>query len=90
MKRAFYIIAYDIVSEKRRRKIREAVQSCSLDAQKSVFECWLSENELQKLINSISPFLAEEDKCHMYKANQLKSKYLGKATITQNNWVIIH
>ena len=49
MKRKPVIIAYDITSNKRRRKLFRCLRGWKLDAQYSVFECLLDDGEAKEL-----------------------------------------
>jgi CRISPR-associated protein Cas2 len=43
------VIAYDIVSDKRRRRVARCLNAWRLDGQYSVFECRLTEREAEEL-----------------------------------------
>jgi CRISPR-associated protein Cas2 len=43
------VIAYDIASDKRRRRVARCLKSWRLDGQYSVFECRLTEREAEEL-----------------------------------------
>jgi CRISPR-associated protein Cas2 len=49
MKRKPIVIAYDITSNKRRRRLFRCLKSWKLDAQYSVFECLLNNDEAKEL-----------------------------------------
>jgi len=49
MKRRPAVIAYDIVCNRRRRRVFRCLQKWSLDAQYSVFECKLTHKEAEEL-----------------------------------------
>lgn len=49
MPRKAAVIAYDIVSDKRRRRVARCLQTWRLDGQYSVFECRLTEREAEEL-----------------------------------------
>ena len=57
MKRKPAIVAYDIVSNKRRRQLFRCLRTWKLDAQYSVFECRLSEAEAQELFLQLTDFM---------------------------------
>lgn len=48
-----YMIAYDITSNKRRRRISKLLEANGLRMNKSVFECMLSPFSFNKLMNEI-------------------------------------
>ena len=57
MKRNATIIAYDISSNKRRRKVFRCLQAWSLDSQYSLFECLLSQKEAEELFIQLTDLL---------------------------------
>ncbi|BBO79923.1 CRISPR-associated endonuclease Cas2 [Desulfosarcina ovata] len=62
MKRKPIIIAYDITSNKRRRKLFRCLRSWKLDAQYSVFECLLTDDEAKELFLQLTNLMdLEED-----------------------------
>ena len=61
MRRKPAIIAYDIVSDKRRRRVFRCLQSWSLDAQYSVFECDLSWREAEELFIQLSDLIDPDE-----------------------------
>lgn len=62
MKRKPVVIAYDITSDKRRRKLFRCLKSWKLDAQYSVFECMLTHSEAEELFLQLTDLMdLEED-----------------------------
>ncbi len=57
--KAFFLITYDIVDDRRRTKVQKILEGCGTRVQYSVFECWLTVTEwknLQKrLVAEIEP-----------------------------------
>lgn len=49
-----YVIAYDIVCDKKRRKVADILQDYGLRMQKSVFECALDAKALKELTQKLS------------------------------------
>ncbi len=49
MSRSFYLISYDIPDDKRRLKIMHLLEGYGERVQYSVFEVWLTSQELEKL-----------------------------------------
>lgn len=49
MKRAYYLICYDIPDEARLRRVRDFLATHRIPGQKSVAECWLSAGELVRV-----------------------------------------
>ena len=68
MRKDFYIVSYDIGDERRLSRIAKIMEDFGKRVQKSVFECWLNERELDMLIgvlrNEIHP---REDRIRIYK-----------------------
>ena len=67
-KKNFYMITYDIGDEKRLQKVHRFLKNYGTGVQKSIFECWLTEKELQKVINWLENFInKEEDRVRIYR-----------------------
>ncbi len=84
--RAFYLLAYDIASDKRRAKIARLMESLGERVQGSVFEAWLTGDELEKLVHKALKTLNEkEDSLRVYpvcEACRPKLKVYGQGTPT--------
>lgn len=62
-----YVIAYDIPSDKRRKKVADLLEGYGKRVQYSVFECILSEKKYLELQHRLRPRLnLEEDSVRMY------------------------
>lgn len=62
-----YVIAYDIVDDRRRARVARVLQGYGVRAQESVFECWLEEHRLRALVPRLRRELdAVEDKLRIY------------------------
>lgn len=48
-RKKFVVIAYDIASDKRRRNVEKAIKKYGSRVNLSVFECMLTESQLEKL-----------------------------------------
>lgn len=67
MERSFYLLAYDIADSKRLAKIAKALESIGERVQDSVFEAYLTEEELQKLLKKTGKIMKEsEDSLRIY------------------------
>jgi CRISPR-associated protein Cas2 len=65
--RGFYVIAYDIVDDKRRSKIARYLEATGDRVQGSVFEAYLTAAELDKLLKKLKKVLkGEEDSLRVY------------------------
>jgi len=84
-----YLIGYDVINHKRRRKIRQISYSYAFGGQKSAVEAILDKKEVFELAKKLSAKMdLSEDKIHIIKVK--KFIYLGKAKeITFENGDII-
>lgn len=63
-----YIIAYDIADEKRLNRVRYFLKNYSTGGQKSVYECFLSYEELKFVISRLKRLIFEhEDRVHIFR-----------------------
>ena len=63
----FYVIAYDVVDDRRRNRIMKLLKGYGFHAQKSVFECYLSAEQLQRLKHRLQKEINEaEDNIRIY------------------------
>ncbi len=53
------VIAYDVVCNRRRRRLRRCLQAWQLDAQHSVFECDLSRQEAEELFLQLAHLIED-------------------------------
>jgi CRISPR-associated protein Cas2 len=53
MSRHLFLIAYDIAHARRRRIARRLVKGNSIGGQKSLYECWMTQGELQTAMASL-------------------------------------
>ncbi len=68
MERQFYLLAYDIGSDKRRRKIARLCEAVAERVQGSLFEAYLTRPELDKLLQKSARWLNEqEDSLRVYR-----------------------
>ncbi len=66
-RKKFVVIAYDITSDKRRRKVEKAIRKYGGRVNLSVFECMLTESQLEKLKTDILKFIdAKTDQVAYY------------------------
>ncbi len=67
MERNFYLLTYDIADNKRRQKIAKLCEAVAERVQESVFEAYLTPEELQKLLKKTARrFKEEEDSLRVY------------------------
>ncbi len=55
----FYVVAYDVASDKRRTKVHKTLSAFGHWTQYSLFECWLTEREYLRLRRSLDRILEE-------------------------------
>ncbi|MHB2156363.1 CRISPR-associated endonuclease Cas2 [Calditrichota bacterium GD2] len=61
VEKKFVIVAYDIVSDKRRRRVMKCLKGMGFHVQKSVFECLLSEDQVKRLKKLLLREVDEEE-----------------------------
>lgn len=81
MSRTLYIVAYDISDDRRLARVHYFLKNYSTGGQKSVYECFLTDAELDKVVKSlknlIHPF---EDRVHIFTLDgRSKTHTLGIA-----------
>jgi len=84
--RHLFILAYDVVNKKRRSRALHVARSYATGGQKSVFECWLSEQERQQCLQRMSHILqANEDRLLLIRLDPRQRSYtLGLAVPAQD------
>lgn len=61
------VVAYDVVNNRRRTKLATFLEGYGRRVQKSVFECFLTQAEMQKLVKGVQRKVnAEEDTVRFY------------------------
>ncbi len=49
----FFVVAYDIVDDRRRTRVMKIMKGYGFHAQKSVFECYLTPAQLERLLKRL-------------------------------------
>jgi CRISPR-associated protein Cas2 len=86
MDHTFYVLAYDIPSDKRRAKIAKAMEAIGERVQYSVFEAYLTPPELEKVLKKTARIMKpEEDSLRIYILcsecrQKVQTRGLGKVT----------
>jgi len=84
--RVFYLLTYDIADPKRLAKVAKAMESVGERVQDSVFEAWLDEAELGKLLKKAQKVMKEsEDSLRIYTlcdACRKKIRCVGQGKVT--------
>jgi CRISPR-associated protein Cas2 len=63
----FYLICYDITSDRRRNKVAHLFEGYGLRVQKSVFECVLTDTQLEMVNRKLEQYLnKQEDQVRFY------------------------
>lgn len=69
MRQRFWLACYDVSDDKRLRRVASVMERYGTRAQKSVFECWLSDTQLGELRAEMAEILHEkEDSLRFYTA----------------------
>lgn len=82
----FYLLTYDITDDKRRLKIAKIMESVGDRVQHSVFEAYLTPQELEKLLKRVTKVLAaKEDSLRIYQLcascrEKVRTEGQGKVT----------
>jgi CRISPR-associated protein Cas2 len=84
--RGFYVLAYDVVEDRRRLKVARYLEAMGERVQDSVFEAYLTERELDKLIGKVRKVLKpDEDSLRVYYlcgACREKVRTAGRGRVT--------
>ncbi len=84
--RVFYLLAYDIADPKRLSKVAKAMQAMGERVQDSVFEAYLNDAELEKLLKKTQSLIKEsEDSLRIYTLCQScrgKARCVGQGRLT--------
>lgn len=68
MERMLYLIAYDIVDQRRLSRVRHFLKGYSTGGQKSVFECFLTDGELKHVMHTLGRLIvSSEDRVHIFR-----------------------
>jgi len=93
VERSFYLLAYDIADDRRRQKIARLCEAVAERVQESVFEAYLSQAELDKLLKKIGRVLKkEEDSLRIYllcAGCRSKVRLFGVGRVTPEPGVVI-
>lgn len=83
-----WVIAYDISDNRNRYYIDKALSGWGERIQYSLYECWLSEGQLNMLKKELSRWLMPEDKINYYRICRAclnKRHWQGIGTSTQDD-----
>lgn len=84
--RALYLIAYDITDEKRLNRVRHVLKGYSTGGQKSVYECFLTDDELASIVEELNLLIDEQsDRVHIFQVERRAKLYvLGTAILPKD------
>ena len=77
----YFLICYDIIDHKTRRKVMKLTEDYGVRVQKSVFEAFVTDAHLERLINEIKEMISEEDSYRIYQLSRQayrQKKTMGK------------
>jgi len=84
--RSFFLLTYDIADPKRLAKVAKAMEAVGERVQDSVFEAYLNEAELEKLLKKTQKLMkVEEDSLRIYvlcEACRAKIRCVGQGKVT--------
>ena len=73
-----YIVAYDILNDRRAVKVRKLVYSYALGGQKSALEVPMNKRDLKELLARLEPLLSDEDRVNIIEVDE-KPMLFGRA-----------
>jgi CRISPR-associated endonuclease Cas2 len=80
MAESYYLVAYDIMDNKRRRRTAKVAYSYAMGGQKSALETILDDGERRELIEALRAKIDEEvDRIHLLRVRP-RAILLGRAT----------
>jgi CRISPR-associated protein Cas2 len=93
MDRSFYLAAYDITDDKRRAKVAKYMESIGERVQGSVFEVYLTPEELEKLVKKAGKMIkTSQDSLRIYQLCEScrgKIRAIGQGKVTPPPGVVI-
>lgn len=93
MERDFFVMVYDIPNDKRRAKLAKSLESLGGRVQYSVFELYLTQSELERLIKRMQKIIAEkEDSIRIYNLCETcrgRVSWLGQGQHTPTPGLVI-
>ena len=62
-----YVVCFDIVNDKKRRKVGEYLEEFGIRVQRSVFEIEISKSKLKNLLKILNEIIEKEDSIRFYQ-----------------------
>ncbi len=89
----FVLVTYDIVKTKRRTRVMKLLKGLGFHVQKSVFECFLDDDQLERLkLKLISEIDERCDGVRIYKMDRravARVEIVGVGEVAENNQLIL-
>lgn len=84
--RMLFVIAYDITEDNRLNRVRTFLKGYSTGGQKSVYECFLTESELNHIAEELRYMIDEDqDRIHIFQVDRRAKIYsLGIAVLPKD------
>lgn len=89
----FVLVSYDIINDKRRRKVMDTMEGYGRRVQYSVFECWLRPEQIITLKNRLKQLVKKEDSVRFYfvpKDEIKKIVVLGHGKVSEETSFIVN
>lgn len=89
----FLVVSYDIVSDRRRRKVMKALEGFGVRVQYSVFECLLTSAQITDLQRKLKKLIEKDDSVRFYfiGAEDVKRVILlGEPALLTERLFILH
>lgn len=74
----YYVVVYDIESDRVRRKVIKELNRWGNRVQKSVFEIFIHAGDIEKMQKRIQSYLQKNDSFRFYMKDRSRNTYLGK------------
>lgn len=84
--RKYYLICYDIKSNKKRNKLAKWLSNYGIRMQKSVFEAYITADDLEALVSGCKQYIGEQDSLRIYSLS--KKAYKTKIIIGVNSQLV--
>ena len=81
MARTLFLVCYDVAAPNRLARVHKAVQAYAVGGQKSLYECWLTADELRGLRRALAGLIKPaEDRVHFFQLDpRIRPIFYGQA-----------
>lgn len=84
MTRNHFLIAYDITDKSRLKLIHKTIQAHAIGGQKSLYECWLTQQELELLIETVQSIISTtSDRFYIFSIHHNNKRFFYGQAQTQ-------